>query len=160
MNHEQQENRSGENHSPIEPKQTPSHVLSSMGDTRSTAAVAHKPSTLSEPRKNILKNKQDTVPPATGQRAKNTLVYPAGSLKQQSMHEKVPSMGAKYSSIERPAPLKEILKNQSSPTKASLSGKKGKTIGFNLPDSNQDSNGSPKREDTGSNGSDQPGAKP
>ena len=154
MNHEQQENRSGDNPSLLDPKTTPSHVLSSMGDTRSTSANVNKPSTLPEPRKNILKNRQDPVPPSSGQRAKNTLVYPAGNLKQQSLHEKVPSMAAKYTSIERPAPLKEILKNQSSPTKTSLSGKKGKTIGFNLPDSNHDSNGSPKKEDTKSNGSD------
>ena len=160
MNQDWQENRQDVESGPSSFKKTPSHILNSNVETHSTTANLVKPREVSDSRKNILKNKQEFVPAASGQRGKNTLMYPSSSHFQKPLEDNAPSkIGAKYTSIEKPpAPLKEILKNQSSPGKITQSGKKSKTIGFNLPDSNQDSYESPKKEDNKSISSDPPRA--
>ena len=53
----------------------------SGAETISTTANITKPRDSSESRKNILKNKQDFAPPVSGQRVKNTLMYPSSSIK-------------------------------------------------------------------------------
>ena len=62
-------------------KKTPSHIMYSGVETISTTANITKPRDSSESRKNILKNKQDFAPPVSGQRVKNTLMYPSSSIK-------------------------------------------------------------------------------